>query len=72
MQCPYELEIKFPTWMGLELWHSGLRVQSLSNFLQLQCQTCKKFSTIPRPTSGSQQISLFIVINLSHWWVGEL
>ena len=24
MQCPHELEIKFPIWMGLEPWHSGL------------------------------------------------
>ena len=22
--CPHELEIKFPTWMGLEPWQSGL------------------------------------------------
>ena len=30
MQCPHELEIKFPTWMGLEPWHSGLWVLLIS------------------------------------------
>ena len=24
MQYSHELEIKFPTWMGIEPWHSGL------------------------------------------------
>ena len=34
MQCPHELRIKLPTWMGLEPWHSGLCVQSLASLPQ--------------------------------------
>ena len=51
MQCPHELEIKYLTWMGLEPWHSGLWVQSLSkdklawsNWTTRIFFICKKFS----------------------------
>ena len=39
-----QLPIKFPTWMGLEPWHSGLWVQSLARLPQRSLKGIKTYS----------------------------
>ena len=59
MQYLHKLKIKFLTWIGLELWHSGLWVQNLANLPQNSSKF--QFLLWPQWQTGKKDSALTIL-----------